>query len=166
MLFRSTRCIYRCYGWSYPYAEMYYPDRLAAAISEGTRNGGVAVDADGEVVAHCGWVEVAEGAVMVGAAVTDPRYRRRGLLEQVLVGFGVLFGLSAGIAFTLNQQCVNAVMDRQGPKPELLIVATDGDTPWSGRKHKIPVVVALTRTAYVSRVPKWMTVVDLNPRRS
>jgi predicted metal-dependent peptidase len=61
---------------------------------------------------------------------------------------------------------VNAVMDRQGPKPELLIVATDGDTPWSGRKHKIPVVVALTRTAYVSRVPKWMTVVDLNPRRS
>ena len=41
-----TRCIYRCYGWSYPYAEMYYPDRLAAAISEGSRNGGVAVDAN------------------------------------------------------------------------------------------------------------------------
>ncbi len=32
---------------------------------------------------------------------------------HVLAGFGVLFGFSAGVAFTLMQHCVNAVMTRQ-----------------------------------------------------
>lgn len=107
-----TRCIYRCYGWSYPYSEMYFPDRLAAAITEGTRNGGVAVDADGEVVAHCGWVEVAEGAVMVGAAVTDPRFRRRGLLEQVLVGFGDYVAQNGTITMLGEPVLTHAVTQR------------------------------------------------------
>jgi hypothetical protein len=78
-----TRCVYRCYGWTYPYAEMYFPDQLAAAIANGTRAGSVAVDADGEVVCHMGTVALADGVVMAGGGVTDPRYRRRGLLGQL-----------------------------------------------------------------------------------
>jgi hypothetical protein len=78
-----TRCVYRCYGWTYPYAEMYFPDQLAAAIANGTRAGNVAVDADGEVVCHMGTVVLADGVVMAGGGVTDPRYRRRGLLAEL-----------------------------------------------------------------------------------
>lgn len=82
-----TRCVYRCYGWTYPYAEMYFPDQLAAAIANGTRSGIVAVDAEGEVMCHMGAVALADGVVMAGGAVTDPRYRRRGLLGELVVGF-------------------------------------------------------------------------------
>ncbi len=78
-----TRCVYRCYGWTYPYAEMYFPDQLAAAIANGTRAGNVAVDADGEVVCHMGTVVLADGVVMAGGGITDPRYRRRGLLAEL-----------------------------------------------------------------------------------
>jgi len=46
------------------------------------------------------------GAAGIALAATGASY------AQVLVGFGLLFGLSAGIAFTLNQQCVNALMDK------------------------------------------------------
>ena len=46
------------------------------------------------------------GAAGIALAAAGTSY------AQVLFGFGVLFGLSAGIAFTLNQQCVNALMDR------------------------------------------------------
>jgi GNAT superfamily N-acetyltransferase len=78
-----VRCIYRCYGWSYPYTEIYFPDRIAAAIADGTRQGWVAVAADGEVACHIGTVRLADGVVMAGGGVTDPRFRRRGLLRQL-----------------------------------------------------------------------------------
>jgi GNAT superfamily N-acetyltransferase len=78
-----TRCIYRCYGWTYPGTDFYYPERVAAAISRGARLGEVAVDEHGEVVAHWGAVFVAEGVVESGGTVTDPRFRRRGLADQL-----------------------------------------------------------------------------------
>jgi hypothetical protein len=78
-----VRCVYRCYGWTYPYTEIYFPDRIAAAIDDGTRRGWVAVNGDGEVACHLGVVTMAEGVVMAGGGVTDPRYRRRGLLRQL-----------------------------------------------------------------------------------
>ena len=107
-----TRCVYRTYGWSYPYAEMYYPDRLAAAITEGTRHGGIAVDGDGEVVTHCGWVEVTEGVVMIGGGVTDPRYRRRGLLDQVLAGFGGYMAQNETVAMLSEPVLTHIVTQR------------------------------------------------------
>ena len=74
-----TRCIYRCYGWTYPGVDLYYPDRVAAAIESGKRIGEVAVDETGEIASHWGAVFVAEGVVETGGTVTDPRFRRRGL---------------------------------------------------------------------------------------
>lgn len=82
-----TRCVYRCYGWTYPYAEMYFPERIAAAIESGRRFGGVAVTPDGEVVTHLGGVVLADGLVLAGGGVTDPRFRRRGLLREARVVF-------------------------------------------------------------------------------
>ena len=91
-----TRCLYRCYGWSYPSPSMYYPDRIAAALEAGTRVGEVAVDANGEVAAHWGAVFLTDGVVETGGTVTDPRFRRRGLanvlgdrLLERLVAMGV-----------------------------------------------------------------------------
>lgn len=78
-----TRCIYRCYGWTYPNADMYFPDRVTAAIESGRRIGEVAMAADGEMAAHWGAVVVADGVVETGVTVTDPRYRGRGLAAQL-----------------------------------------------------------------------------------
>jgi serine/threonine-protein kinase RsbW len=78
-----TRCIYRCYGWSYPAASLYYPDRVASAIAGGRRIGEVAVDESGEVVAHWGASFVSESVVETGATVTDPRFRHRGLADRL-----------------------------------------------------------------------------------
>ena len=78
-----TRCIYRCYGWSYPDSSMYFPDRIAAAIDSGRRIGEVAVTDDGEVAAHWGAVVVADGVVETGGTVTDPRFRGRGLAADL-----------------------------------------------------------------------------------
>lgn len=78
-----TRCIYRCYGWTYPGVDLYYPDRIAAAIESGRRIGEVAVTADGEIAAHWGAVTVADGVVETGGTVTDPRFRGRGLAAEL-----------------------------------------------------------------------------------
>ena len=78
-----TRCVYRCYGWTYPGIDLYYPDRIAAAIADGRRIGEVATGPDGEVVAHWGAVEVASGVVETGATVTDPRFRKRGIAAEL-----------------------------------------------------------------------------------
>jgi GNAT superfamily N-acetyltransferase len=78
-----ARCIYRCYGWSYPMVNLYFPDRVAAQLESGKRIGEVAVDPDGEVAAHWGAVYVAEGVVETGGTVTDPRFRRRGIANEL-----------------------------------------------------------------------------------
>lgn len=78
-----TRCVYRCYGWTYPGTDLYYPDRIAAAIADGRRIGEVATSPDGEVVAHWGAVEVARGVVETGVTVTDPRFRKRGIAGEL-----------------------------------------------------------------------------------
>lgn len=91
-----TRVIYRCYGWSYPNASMYYPERIASALESGERIGEVAVTASGEIAAHWGAVFLSPNVVETGGTVTDPRFRRRGLaghlgerLLERLVDMGV-----------------------------------------------------------------------------
>lgn len=103
-----TRCVYRCYGWTYPYAEMYFPDRIAAAIEAGRRFGGVAVTSDGEVVTHVGGVVLADGLVLAGGGVTDPRFRRRGLLREAGAVFSECVGEFAVRAFVLEPVLTHA----------------------------------------------------------
>ena len=60
---------------------------------------------------------------------------------------------------------IKEIANRKSP-PQLLVVATDGDTGWCHRNDvpkKIPVVVALTNDCYRKQVPEWMTCVSLNP---
>lgn len=78
-----TRTIYRCYGWSYPNGDFYYPDRVAAMITSGERIGEVAVTAEGRIAAHWGAVFLSPSVVETGVTVTDPAFRKRGLAQQV-----------------------------------------------------------------------------------
>ena len=78
-----TRTIYRCYGWSYPAQDLYFPERIAASIRNGSRIGEVAVTESGEVAAHWGAVYLSPTVVETGGTVTDPRFRRRGLAKQL-----------------------------------------------------------------------------------
>lgn len=78
-----TRCIYRCYGWTYANADMYFPDRVSASIASGQRVGEVAIAPNGEIAAHWGAVFIADGVVETGVTVTDPRFRRRGLANEL-----------------------------------------------------------------------------------
>ena len=78
-----TRTIYRCYGWTYPLQDLYFPERIAASIENGSRIGEVAVTESGEVAAHWGAVHLSPTAVETGGTVTDPRFRRRGLAKQL-----------------------------------------------------------------------------------
>jgi len=78
-----TRAIYRCYGWSYPNPNLYYPERIAASLDAGERLGWVAVTDDGEVAAHWGAVFASPTVVETGNTVTDPRFRGRGLAKTL-----------------------------------------------------------------------------------
>ena len=78
-----TRIIYRCYGWSYSHADFYYPERIAAELESGERIGEVAVTSEGEVVAHLGAVYLSTSVVETGGTVTDPRFRRRGIADEL-----------------------------------------------------------------------------------
>ena len=78
-----TRTIYRCYGWSYPVADLYFPERIEASLNKGVRLGEVAVTESGEIAAHWGAVFVSATVVESGGTVTDPRFRHRGLAKSL-----------------------------------------------------------------------------------
>lgn len=78
-----TQGIYRTYGWTYPNPAFYYPERIAAELAAETRIGEVAVSDSGDVVAHWGAVWIGPSIVETGGTFTDPRFRRRGLAQQV-----------------------------------------------------------------------------------
>ena len=78
-----TRAIYRSYGWSYPGVDLYFPDRIVAALESGQRIGEVAVTESGEIAAHWGAVFLSATVAETGNTVTDPRFRKRGLAKSL-----------------------------------------------------------------------------------
>lgn len=78
-----AKAIYRSYGWSYPNADMYFPERITQSIISGKRIGEVAVTDSGMIAAHWGAVYLSPTCVETGGTVTDPRFRGRGLAKQL-----------------------------------------------------------------------------------
>ena len=80
-----SRCIYACYGYSYIYDFVYYPDRLAALNASDELISAVAVAADGEVLGHAALIPA--GAVAqtgeLAMIATLPHYRSGGVGRQL-----------------------------------------------------------------------------------
>lgn len=47
----------------------------------------------------------------------------------------------------------------EAEKPSVIIVFTDGDTPWPNKAPQVPVVVALSKREFASQVPSWAKLV-------
>ena len=56
-----------------------------------------------------------------------------------------------------------AAMERRPKPPEVILVATDGYTPWPDRQVDAKVMACLTRQANAERVPSWIETVVLRP---
>lgn len=79
-----TRAVYRSYGYSYDWDDIYYPERIADLQGRGLMRSVVAM-ADGEIAGHLAvMVEDARARVgEAGQAVVDPRFRGHRLFERL-----------------------------------------------------------------------------------
>jgi len=79
-----ARCLYRVYGFTYK-DFVYYPEKIKTMIEDGRLVSMVAVNPDGEIVAHQGLIkrhrESKNAEISMGAV--DPRYRGRKLFEKI-----------------------------------------------------------------------------------
>lgn len=80
-----ARLVYRSYGYSYVSEYLYYPERIAAKLRDGTLESWVLATADGQLAAHAALMRNVPDAPAVewGIAVVDPRWRGQGLMKQV-----------------------------------------------------------------------------------
>jgi predicted metal-dependent peptidase len=56
-----------------------------------------------------------------------------------------------------------SVMERRPKPPEVILVATDGVTPWPEKPVEAKVMACLTRKSRAKRVPEWIETVVLRP---
>jgi len=80
-----ARLVYRCYGYDYPAADIYYPERLSPLVEAGLMHSVVVVNPAGDLVGHASLTKsAAESRVAeAGKLVVDPRYRAHGLAERM-----------------------------------------------------------------------------------
>lgn len=81
-----ARLVYRSYGYSYVYEDIYYPERIRANHEQHVLRSWVAVAESGRIAGHVAlmraWAE--SPAVEWGIAVTDPAWRGQGLMKKLL----------------------------------------------------------------------------------
>ena len=83
--FELSRCVYRSYGYSYDWDDIYYPDRIRELQESGLMRSCVAVTPGGEFVGHLALtLERPDSRVAeAGQAVVDPRFRGHRLFERM-----------------------------------------------------------------------------------
>jgi anti-sigma regulatory factor (Ser/Thr protein kinase)/GNAT superfamily N-acetyltransferase len=81
-----ARCTYAVYGYTLPADYLYFPDRMREMLGGGLLEVCIAETAGGEIVGYL-TCEVERAGAPVGymeEGLVDPRFRHRGLLEQML----------------------------------------------------------------------------------
>jgi len=80
-----ARTVYKAYGYSYPFEDMYYPERLSAHNAAGRLVSAVAVAPSGEVIGHAALLlfDAASAIVEVGLAAVKPAARGQGCLTRL-----------------------------------------------------------------------------------
>src|ERR687885_1039413 len=83
--FELSRCVYRSYGYSYDWNDIYYPDRIRELQKSGLMHSCVALTPEGEFVGHLALtLERPDSPVgEAGQAVVDPRFRGHRLFERM-----------------------------------------------------------------------------------
>lgn len=83
--FELSRCVYRSYGYSYDWNDIYYPDRIRELQESGLMRSCVAVTPEREFVGHLALrLERPDSPVgEAGQAVVDPRFRGHRLFERM-----------------------------------------------------------------------------------
>jgi anti-sigma regulatory factor (Ser/Thr protein kinase)/GNAT superfamily N-acetyltransferase len=83
--FELSRCVYRSYGYSYDWNDIYYPDRVRELQESGLMRSCVAVTPESEFVGHLAvTLERPDSPVgEAGQAVVDPRFRGHRLFERM-----------------------------------------------------------------------------------
>lgn len=80
-----SRCMYRCYGYTYSNDYVYFPDRIRDLLESGLLVSYVVLNPDSEIVAHTAMYREHLNAQIGEAvqAVVDPRYRGHGLFKKL-----------------------------------------------------------------------------------
>ncbi len=80
-----ARLVYRCYGYNYPFEDMYHPSRMAPLVERGLMHSAVIVDAEGVLIGHAALSKSSVDARIAeaGKLVVDPRYRSHGLAQKM-----------------------------------------------------------------------------------
>ena len=83
--FELSRCVYRSYGYSYDWDDIYYPERIQELQQSGLMRSCVAVTPEDEFVGHLAMMlEHPDSQVgEAGQAVVDPRFRGHHLFEKM-----------------------------------------------------------------------------------
>ena len=83
--FELSRCVYRSYGYSYDWNDIYYPGRIRELQKSGLTHSCVALTPEGEFVGHLALTlerpDLPVGEA--GQAVVDPRFRGHRLFERM-----------------------------------------------------------------------------------
>jgi anti-sigma regulatory factor (Ser/Thr protein kinase) len=90
---------YKSYHYSYPYDNLYYPDRVRALNKSGELISFIASTDDGKIIGHSA-LEVSgllDGICEIGVAFTDNVYRGLGVFNKI---WDVLFGEAEARGFT------------------------------------------------------------------
>lgn len=83
---QMAQLIYRGYGYSYVYEDVYYPDRVAAHFASGSLKSWGAITVDNQLVGHLALMKESAlpNAVEWGLVVVDPRWRGNRIMERML----------------------------------------------------------------------------------
>lgn len=83
--FELSRCVYRSYGHSYDWDDIYYPERIQELQQSGLMHSCVAVTQEGEFVGHLALMLEHPDSLVgeAGQAVVDPRFRGHHLFEKM-----------------------------------------------------------------------------------
>lgn len=79
------KCIYRVYGYSYTYEDVYKPEKISELLTSGMAAACVAVTPEKRIVGHLALIkDTPDDLVPESAeAVVDPLYRGRGIFEKM-----------------------------------------------------------------------------------
>ena len=140
-----THCFRRCYGDTYPAADLYDPVAIRRRVGDATLRGVVAVTPAGEIVGHTA-LSVRDQHARVpeaGNTVVDPAYRRRGLLRELGLALAqrcLAEGFSGFVHYptTAHEMMQRASVESGGIETGVMLAYVAADAEYVGIEEELP----------------------------